>query len=197
MSGIAAVLVVLYVLYMSYRDAYVRFPKNTRNAVVSGEIGKPLFPAKTPVRAKNDGLTPVALRAKRPLIAPSRPSPSRLGERRRGVGRSPFPKTKLPNLQASKLPHLLLGAGKWGAGGRTTVRPALAPQLSCKRCVFAVFCENAEAQGMGTLVRPGGANGEVPRPLRTFVFSWKWSLTCGAWRGGARRIRRGRGRPFP
>ena len=37
MSGIAAVLVVLYVLYMSYRDAYVRFPKNTRNAVVSGE----------------------------------------------------------------------------------------------------------------------------------------------------------------
>ena len=37
------------------------------------------FPAKTPVRAKPDGLTPVALRAKRPLIAPSRPSSSRLG----------------------------------------------------------------------------------------------------------------------
>ena len=34
------------------------------------------FPAKTPVRAKPDGLTPVALRAKRPLIAPSRPSSS-------------------------------------------------------------------------------------------------------------------------
>ena len=86
MSGVAAVLVVPYVLYMSYRDAYVRFPKNTRNAVVSREIGKPPFPAKTPVCAKNDGLTPVALRSKRPLIAPSRPSPSRLGERRRGVG---------------------------------------------------------------------------------------------------------------
>ena len=72
------------------------------------------FTAKTLVRAKNDGLTPVALRAKRPLIAPSRPSVSRLG---------PL--------------SSLLGAGKWGAGGRTTVRPALAPQLSCKRCVFA------------------------------------------------------------
>ena len=65
------------------------------------------FTAKTLVRAKNDGLTPVALRAKRPLIAPSRPSVSRLG---------PL--------------SSLLGAGKWGAGGRTTVRPALAPQLS-------------------------------------------------------------------
>ena len=77
---------------------------------------KPPFPAKTLVRAKNDGLTPVALRAKRPLIAPSRPSVSRLG---------PL--------------SSLLGAGKWGAGGRTTVRPALAPQLSCKRCVFAAI----------------------------------------------------------
>ena len=47
-------------------------------AVVSGEIDNPSFPARTPVRAKPDGLTPVALRAKRPLIAPSRPSASRL-----------------------------------------------------------------------------------------------------------------------
>ena len=74
------------------------------------------FTAKTLVRAKNDGLTPVALRAKRPLIAPSRPSVSRLG---------PL--------------SSLLGAGKWGAGGRTTVRPVLAPRLSCKRCVFAAI----------------------------------------------------------
>ena len=34
--------------------------------------------AKTPVRAKSDGPTPVALRANRPLIAPFRPSSSRL-----------------------------------------------------------------------------------------------------------------------
>ena len=34
--------------------------------------------AKTPVRAKPDGPTPVALRANRPLIAPFRPSSSRL-----------------------------------------------------------------------------------------------------------------------
>ena len=74
------------------------------------------FTAKTLVRAKNDGLTPVALRAKRPLIAPSRPSVSRLG---------PL--------------SSLLGAGKWGAGGRTIVRPVLAPRLSCKRCVFAAI----------------------------------------------------------
>ena len=40
--------------------------------------GESLFPARTRVRAKPDGLTPVALRAKRPLIAPSRPSSSRL-----------------------------------------------------------------------------------------------------------------------
>ena len=72
--------------------------------------------AKTRVRAKPDGLTPLALQAKRPLIAPSRPSSSRLG---------PL--------------SSLLGAGKWGAGGRTTVRPALAPHLSCKRCVFAAI----------------------------------------------------------
>ena len=73
------------------------------------------FSAKTRLRAKPDGLTPVALRAKRPLTAPSRPSSSRLG---------PL--------------SSVLGAGKWGAGGRTTVRPALAPHLSCKSCVFAV-----------------------------------------------------------
>ena len=44
-----------------------------------------------------------------------------------------------PNFQASKLPNFLIsfGAGKWGAGGRTIVRPALAPHLSCKICVFA------------------------------------------------------------
>ena len=39
---------------------------------MSGKMGT----AKTRVRAKPDGLTPVALRAKRPLIAPSRPSSS-------------------------------------------------------------------------------------------------------------------------
>ena len=50
----------------------------SRGPILSGEIDKPHFPAKTPARAKPDGLTPVALRAKRPLIASSRPSASRL-----------------------------------------------------------------------------------------------------------------------
>ena len=64
----------------------------SKASILSEEIGKPPFPAKTPVRVKPDGLTPVALRARRPLIAPSRPSSSRLGrlERsfwRRKVGR--------------------------------------------------------------------------------------------------------------
>ena len=26
---------------------------------------------------------------------------------------------------------------------------------------------------MGTVVRPEGPNGEVPKPLRSFVYSWK------------------------
>ena len=30
---------------------------------------------------------------------------------------------------------------------------------------------------MGTVVRPGGPNGEVPRPLRSFVSSWKLPRT--------------------
>ena len=50
----------------------------------------PHFPAPTflsnGLSAKSDGLTPVALRAKRPLIAPSRPSLSRLKARSRGLG---------------------------------------------------------------------------------------------------------------
>ena len=53
--------------------------------------------------------------AKRPLIVPPHPSSSRLGRLKK-----PF------------------CAGKRGVGGRTTVRPALAPHLSCKICVFAV-----------------------------------------------------------
>ena len=56
---------------------YTKFhPFGKHNTV--GESDKHHFPAKTPVRAKPDRLTPVALRAKRPLIAPSRPSSSRL-----------------------------------------------------------------------------------------------------------------------
>ena len=63
-------------------------PKCEKSAV----LWSPNFPAKTPIRAKPDGLTPVVLRAKRPLIAPSRPSSSRLGRLkksfwRRKVGR--------------------------------------------------------------------------------------------------------------
>ena len=119
-----------YRSYMSYRSYRIVFNKGA---------------ARTPVRAKPDGLTPVALRAKRPLIAPSRSSSSRLKERRRGVGQSPSPKTKPPSFQTSSFPF---GAGKWGAGGRTTVRPALAPHLSCKSRVFAdspVACEAVRA----------------------------------------------------
>ena len=56
---------------------------------MSGEIDK-LFPARTPVRAKPDGLTPVALRAKRPLIAPSHPSSSRLAVLRNHFGTERF-----------------------------------------------------------------------------------------------------------
>ena len=33
-----------------------------------------------------------------------------------------------------------------------------------------------ETQGMGTVVRPAGPNGEVPRPLRSFVSLWKTAL---------------------
>ena len=35
--------------------------------------------------------------------------------------------------------------------------------------------EKTETQGMGTVVRPAGPNGEVPRPLRPFVPSWRRS----------------------
>ena len=35
------------------------------------------------------------------------------------------------------------------------------------------FQETPETQGMGTLERPEGPNGEVPSPLRSFVSSWK------------------------
>ena len=87
---------------------------------VSGEIDDPSFPARTPVRAKPDGLTPVALRANRPLIAPSRPSSSRLRKRSWGVGRGPTNKAKLPSLQASKLPYLLLAQE---SGAREGARP--------------------------------------------------------------------------
>ena len=62
------------------------------------------FSARTPVCAKPDGLTPVALRAKRPLIAPSRPSASRLEERRRGVERSPTKNANQLISQSAKLP---------------------------------------------------------------------------------------------
>ena len=72
--------------------------------IVSGESSKPPSPAKTPVCAKPDGLTPVALRAKRPLIAPSRPSSSRLKERRRGVERSPTKNANQLISQSAKLP---------------------------------------------------------------------------------------------
>ena len=74
-----------------------------------------VFSAKTPVRAKPDGLTPVALRAKRPLIAPSRPSPSRL--------------VRLSSVLAQE-------SGAW-EGARMCARRQR-PILSCKSCVFAV-----------------------------------------------------------
>ena len=61
-------------------------------------------------------LTPVALRARCPLIAPSHPSSSRLDR-----------------------PLSVFSTGKWGTEGRTDVRPALVPHLSCKTCVFAVY----------------------------------------------------------
>ena len=44
------------------------------------------FSARTSMRAKPDGLTSVALRVKRPLIAPSRPSSSRLKGEKEGCG---------------------------------------------------------------------------------------------------------------
>ena len=45
---------------------------------------------------------------------------------------------------------------------------------SCISCAAFWFSKKStEAQGMGTVVRPAGPNGEVPSPLRSFVSSWK------------------------
>ena len=35
-----------------------------------------------------------------------------------------------------------------------------------------------ETQGMGTVVRRNAPNGEVPRPLRSFVSSWRRAALC-------------------
>ena len=51
----------------------------------------------------------------------------------------------------------------------------LNPKPTLGSSVSPSFLENTETQGMGTLVRPAGPNGEVPRPLRSFVSSWKTS----------------------
>ena len=37
------------------------------------------------------------------------------------------------------------------------------------------FRKTKASQGMGTVERPVGPNGEVPRPLRSFVFLWETS----------------------
>ena len=101
--------------------------KRGRTDRTSEEIDKPLFPAKTPIRAKPDGLTPVALRAKRPLTAPSRPSSSRL----------------------------------------------------------AGFPKNTETRGMGTVERPAGPSGEVPRPSRPSCLRGNPSVPFFVLRGGS------------
>ena len=95
------------------RRAHVRAPSRAPLSCAN-------IPFKRPKR-EADGLTPVALRAKRPLIAPSRPSLSRLKERR-GLGHPNQPIRRfrrcrtapagrrmglhlLWHLQPAKLPH--------------------------------------------------------------------------------------------
>ena len=75
------------------RSAKTRLLQERRGANAGRTVVRPPaphFPAPTflsnGLSAKSDGLTPVALRAKRPLIAPSRPSLSRLKARSRGLG---------------------------------------------------------------------------------------------------------------
>ena len=58
---------------------------------------------------------------------------------------------------------------------------------------LVAFQENAETQGMGTVERPEGPNGEVPRPLRSLVSLWNPLVRpdWASWGGG---VRRGGGR---
>ena len=124
------------------------------------------------MRAKPDGLTPVALRAKRPLIAPSRPSSSRLGCLKKSFWRR-----------------------KVGRGRAHDRAPGVSAPLSCKICVFAVsispdsialsrgvshgvFHEDTkERKGLDT--SPFGALRltPYPHPLRFFCFLGKLSQT--------------------
>ena len=54
--------------------------------------------------------------------------------------------------------------------------------LHLLRGLLGTSCENTETQGMGTVVRPEGPNGEVPRPLRSFcVFVERSQKKPRAW----------------
>ena len=95
----------------------------------------------------------------------------------RGVGRSPTEKAKPPSLQTSKLPIApapparLRRAIKTTTGDSGDAGDTGAPG---KRATDeTAFQETTGARGMGTLVRAGGPNGEVPRPLRNLVSSWR------------------------
>ena len=47
------------------------------------------------------------------------------------------------------------------------IRPTTSP--------MGASLETLETQGMGTVVRRNAPNGEAPRPLRSFVSSWRWA----------------------
>ena len=121
---------------------------------MSGKMGT----AKTRVRAKPDGLTPVALRAKRPLIAPSRPSSSRLDRfeksfwrRKVGCGRA------LQEMQE-------IQERPCGATGETIVQTALAAGFPKNQ---SVACEARHAP---TGLRAGRAPCAHARPAPCVAF---------------------------
>ena len=120
------------------------------------------------MRAKPDGLTPVALRAKRPLITPSRPSSSRLGCLKKSFWRR-----------------------KVGRGRAHDRAPGVSAPLSCKICVFAVsifpgqYCleprsfprsfprRHEGAQGPGHFTVRRVAPHSLSPSLALLLFSWK------------------------
>ena len=103
---------------------------------------------------------------------------------RRGCGAKPHTQN-----QVSKLPHLPLAQKSWALeyrewkGVRQLFHAPTGRNTPCTRkhardvpsTTDDASRKTEEAQGMGTVVRPSGQNGEVPRPLRPFVSSWKLS----------------------
>ena len=87
-----------------------------------------------------------------------------------------------------------------GATGKVIIPAASAAVLNLLnllhllRGLLGTSCENTETQGMGTVVRPEGPNGEVPRPLRSFcVFVERSQKKPRAWAQGFLLVAKWRG----